>query len=107
LSLTTCRQGSRISERLRFEYVKVEGVRNTLKRWKEVGEVNETRTLAVSGSGGGLYLYLPKPLCELYKITAGDKIKAVLRAHYKRDYAEEEKGEDGKGPHDESQEGGL
>lgn len=64
-----------------------------IKQWKESGEINETRTLAVSGSGGGLYLYLPKDFCELYHITAGDKIKAVLRAHFKRDYPEEETGE--------------
>lgn len=78
-----------------------------IKKWKEVGEIGETRTLAVSGSGGGLYLYLPKPLCELYSIVAGDQIKVTLRAHIKRDYADEEKGEGRKGPRGKDKDGEL
>lgn len=78
-----------------------------IKKWKESGDIGETRTLAVSGSGGGLYLYLPKPLCELYKIVAGDQIKVTLRAHIKRDYAAEEKGEGRKGPRGKDEDGEL
>jgi len=63
------------------------------KLWKQVGEIQETRTLAVSGSGGSLYLYLPKALCELYGILAGDQIKVTMRTHIKRDHVAEEKGD--------------
>jgi hypothetical protein len=82
-------------------------VKLVTKKWKEHGEINETRTLAVSGSGGGLYLYLPKDLCALYNVNGGDKIKATLRAHYKRDYSEEEKGEGKKAPRGKAREGDL
>jgi len=63
------------------------------KLWKQVDEIQETRTLAVSGSSGGLYLYLPKALCELYGIIADDQIKVTMCAHIKRDHVAEEKGD--------------
>lgn len=63
------------------------------KKWKRVGEIKENRTLRVSGSGAGLYLFLPKKLCETYDIISGDQIKVKLGVHFKRDYDREEKGE--------------
>ena len=66
------------------------------KIWKPVKEIQETRTLNVAGAGGGLYLHLPKDLCELYGINGGDTIKVQLRSLYKRDY-EAERGEETKG----------
>lgn len=77
------------------------------KLWKMVGEIQETRTLAVSGSGGGLYLYMPKRLCETYNIIAGDQVKVTMRTHLKRDYAAEEKGEGKKGRRGRSRKGDL
>jgi hypothetical protein len=65
-----------------------------IKKWKEAREINETRTLAVSGSGGGLYLFLPKTFCETYEINGGDQIKVSLRALFKRDYVTEGSGPD-------------
>jgi hypothetical protein len=85
----------------------LKGVRIVIRKWRTVEAIDETRTLAVSGSGGGLYLYLPKPLCELYSIVAGDQIKVTLRAHIKRDYAAEEKGEGRKGPRRQDEDGEL
>lgn len=62
------------------------------KKWKQVSEIKELITLSVSGSGGGLYLYLPKKLCELYDINGGDRVKVQLRGLFKRDYGAEENG---------------
>lgn len=59
------------------------------KKWKHVREIKELITLSVSGSGGGLYLYLPKKLIEQYDINAGDRVKVQLRDLFKRDYANE------------------
>ena len=60
------------------------------KKWKQTREIKELLTLSVSGSGGGLYLYLPKKLCEQYDIIAGDRVKVQLRDLFKRDYAKED-----------------
>lgn len=59
------------------------------KKWKHSREIKELITLSVSGSGTGLYLYLPKKLCEQYDINAGDRVKVQLRELFKRDYANE------------------
>jgi len=56
------------------------------KKWKFTREIKELLTLSVSGSGGGLYLYLPKKLCEQYDVTAGDRVKVQLRELFKRDW---------------------
>jgi len=56
------------------------------KKWKQAREIKELITLSVSGSGGGLYLYLPKKLCEQYDIIAGNRVKVQLRELFKRDY---------------------
>jgi len=47
--------------------------------FEKIGEIKETHSLRVSQKGGGLYLYLPKGLCEVHGIWAGDRIKATLR----------------------------
>lgn len=60
-----------------------------MEKYKPVGEIKEIRTLRVSASGRGLYLYLPKSLCEQYDIIAGDRIKVQLKEHYKRDWGAE------------------
>jgi len=49
------------------------------REFERIGEIKETHSLAVSQRGGGLYLYLPKGLCEVHGIWAGDRIKATLR----------------------------
>jgi len=65
-----------------------------VKKWKVDREIKERRTLNVSSHGRGLYLYLPKDLCEVYGICGGDRIKTQLLELFKRDWAEEEKGEE-------------
>jgi len=47
--------------------------------FEKIGEIRETHSLRVSQQGEGLYLYLPKGLCEVHGIWAGDRIKATLR----------------------------
>jgi len=64
-----------------------------VKKWKVEREIKERRTLNVSSHGRGLYLYLPKDLCEVYGVNGGDRIKAQLLELFKRDWAEEEKGD--------------
>ena len=64
-----------------------------VKKWKIVKEIKERRTLNVSTHGKGLYLYLPKDLCEVYEINGSDRVKVMLLELFKRDYSEEEKGE--------------
>lgn len=75
------------------------------KKWKHKREIKETITLSVSGSGGGLYLYLPTKVCEVYDINGGDRVKVQLRELFKRDYEAEEKGEGDKTNND--SEGGV
>jgi len=47
--------------------------------FEKIGEIRETHSLRVSQQGEGLYLYLPKGLCEVHGIWAGDRIKATLK----------------------------
>jgi len=53
------------------------------EKFEQIGEIRETHSLAVSARGDGLCLYLPKKLCMLYGILAGDRIKVQLREHYR------------------------
>ena len=61
-----------------------------VKKWKIVKEIKERRTLNVSTHGKGLYLYLPKDLCEVYEINGSDRVKVMLLELFKRDYDAEE-----------------
>lgn len=63
------------------------------KKWKKDREIKELITLRVAAQGSGLYLFLPKALCEQYDINGGDRVKVQLRVLFKRDYEGEEKGE--------------
>jgi len=65
-----------------------------VKKWKVVREIKERRTLNVSTHGRGLYLYLPKDLCEIYGIIGGDRVKVQLLDLFRVDYEGEEKGEE-------------
>jgi hypothetical protein len=64
-----------------------------VKKWKLRGEVNEKLTLNVSASGSGLYLHLPKDLCNTYDIIGGERIKVHLVEVYGRDWPAEEEEE--------------
>lgn len=59
------------------------------KVWEKTKEINEQRTLAVSASGRGLYLYLPKDFCQLHGIAAGDRILVKFLTHFKLKYQKE------------------
>ena len=61
-----------------------------VKKWKIAREIKERRTLNVSTHGRGLYLYLPKDLCEVYEVNGGDRVKVMLLELFKRDYDAEE-----------------
>jgi hypothetical protein len=54
-----------------------------VKEWEQIGEIKETHTLKVSARGDGLCLYLPKNLCEVHGIIAGDRLKVHIRDHYR------------------------
>ena len=54
-----------------------------LKEYEKIGEIRETHSLRVAGRGNGLYLFLPRGLCEVHGIIAGDRIKVQLRDHYR------------------------
>lgn len=58
-------------------------VKSQPKKWRVIREIKERRTLNVSGHGRGLYLYLPKDLCEVYEINGGDRVKAQLLELFK------------------------
>jgi len=53
------------------------------ERWEKIGEIRETHSLRVAGRGNGLYLFLPKGLCEVHGIVAGDRVKVQLRDHFR------------------------
>lgn len=59
--------------------------------WERIGVLKETQTLPVSARGAGLCLYLPKDLCEVYGLIAGDRLKVELRDHFRKIREEEEK----------------
>jgi len=46
--------------------------------WQKKRDIGELRTLRVSAAGRGLYLYLPKDLCEQYGLVAGNRVKVKL-----------------------------
>jgi hypothetical protein len=52
--------------------------------WERLNVVKETHTLHVSARGIGLCLYLPKDLCELYGLIAGDALKIEMLDHYRK-----------------------
>jgi hypothetical protein len=56
---------------------------NMVKEYDKIGEVRETHSLRVAGRGNGLYLFLPRGLCEVHRIIAGDRIKVQLRDHFR------------------------
>ena len=60
------------------------------KRFQLIGKVDETHSLRVSARAEGLCLSLPKSLCELYGLVAGDKIKAQLKEHFRPAKKEDE-----------------
>ena len=61
-----------------------------IKQWKSTQIIDERRTLNVSSHGKGLYLYLPKDLCEVYGINTGDRVKVQLLDLFKRERPKEE-----------------
>lgn len=59
------------------------------KEYEQIGVVKETHSLRVSARGDGLYLYLPRGLCEVHGIMAGDRVKVQLLEHYRPKQPEE------------------
>jgi len=63
-------------------------------RLEEIGKIGETRTLRCAQRGGGLYLYLPRDLVEIYDLMGGDRIEVKLGRIYRpieKNREEEEK----------------
>jgi hypothetical protein len=63
--------------------------RFSVSEWDVLGKVDELITLPVSARGDGLCLYLPKDLCQLYGLIAGDRMKVALREHFRKRRTEE------------------
>lgn len=55
-----------------------------LRMYEKIGEIREELNLRVSARGEGLYLYLPKSICEVHNLLTGDRIKAKLTDHYRQ-----------------------
>lgn len=55
-----------------------------LRMFEKIGTIGETLNLRVSARGEGLYLYLPKSICEVHGLLTGDRIKAKLTEHYRQ-----------------------
>jgi len=49
---------------------------------KKIGKIGVSLPLRVSRSGGGLYLYIPKGICDVHGIEGGDQIEVKLEDHY-------------------------
>ncbi len=60
-----------------------------VSEWDLIEKIYEIVTLPVSARGDGLCLYLPKDLCDLHGIIAGDRIKTLLNEHYRKERTEE------------------
>ena len=63
--------------------------RFAVSEWEIVEKINELVTLPVSARGDGLCLYLPKDLCNLHGLIAGDRVKVGLNEHYRKRREEE------------------
>jgi hypothetical protein len=55
-----------------------------LSEWEKVDVLKEVQTLPVSARGAGLCLYLPKDLCEVYGLIAGDMLKVQMLDHFRK-----------------------
>jgi len=58
--------------------------RFSISDWRLLNDIKETVTLSVSARGNGLAIYLPKDLCDVYGLIAGDRIKISLRDHFRK-----------------------
>ena len=58
--------------------------RFAVSEWEIIGKIYEITTLPVSARGDGLCLYLPKDLCNLYGLIAGDRVKVTLNEHFRK-----------------------
>ena len=63
--------------------------RFSVSEWDVLGKVDELITLPISARGEGLCLYLPKDLCQLYGLIAGDRMKVTLKEHFRKRRTEE------------------
>jgi len=60
-----------------------------LSDWERIDVLKEVQTLPVSSRGEGLCLYLPKDICELYGLIAGDRLTVKMLDHYRKIREEE------------------
>lgn len=52
--------------------------------WDRIDVLKEDQTLPVSSRGAGLCLYLPKDICEVYGLIAGDMLKIRMLDHFRK-----------------------
>lgn len=61
-----------------------------MPRMEKIGKIDETRTLRCAQRGGGLYLFLPKDLVQIYDLMGGDRIQVKLGEIYRQPKDEQE-----------------
>jgi len=57
--------------------------------WERIDVLKEDQTLPVSSRGSGLCLYLPKDICEVYGLIAGDMLKIRMLDHFRKNKPED------------------
>jgi len=55
-----------------------------LSEWENIDKLKEVQTLPVSARGAGLCLYLPKDICDVYGLIAGDMLTVRMLDHYRK-----------------------
>jgi hypothetical protein len=55
-----------------------------LSEWEKIDVLKEVHTLSVSARGAGLCLYLPKDICDVYGLIAGDMLKIQMLDHFRK-----------------------
>jgi hypothetical protein len=61
-----------------------------LSDWERIDVLKEVQTLPVSSRGSGLCLYLPKDICQVYGLIAGDRLTVKMLDHYRKIREQEE-----------------
>lgn len=61
-----------------------------MKTHKNIGKIGLRTLLTVSRHGTGIYIHLPKKICDTYDVSAGDRIEVELLDHFKEEFRKEE-----------------
>ena len=65
------------------EVWKVKGIA-MVEQYKNIGKIRNSLIITVTAKAESLSLTIPKDLCEVYNIIAGDKIQVAFLDHFKK-----------------------